>query len=92
MHVGIAQGGQQVLIANGEAGRLIQAAGIPHRAVHEVIEDGDRDVVHEEAANRFIDRALIPEQRHQCDPKPPTNHSSEHHAGPRHPPRRRLES
>src|SRR5216684_3400538 len=53
------------------AGRwLVEAGGVAHHALDQMVEDGERDIDQQQARNRFIDAAVLAKPAGEHDPQP----------------------
>jgi hypothetical protein len=62
MHVGAGDRADHVGGADLAGRRLVEAGGVAHRALDQMVEDRERDVDQQQARNRFIDAAVLPER------------------------------
>ena len=58
---------------------LLRLAGIAQRALDEVVEHGDGDIGEEQARDRLVHAAVLPERAGQRDPEPARDHPRDGH-------------
>ena len=69
MDLGTGHCADHVGIADRRRGRLVEAARIAERPLDELVQNGDRDVVQQQAGNRLVDAAPVAQCPDQCDPQ-----------------------
>src|SRR5436190_2571232 len=70
-----------VALAHVPARRSVEDERIAHWAAHEVVHQGDGDIVEKKTADRLVDAPVIAQAAGETDPEPARRHTSEHHRG-----------
>ena len=91
MHVGAGNAADHVGGADFAGRRLVETGRIAHRALDQMVEDREPDIDQQQARDRLVDAAILPERARKRDPEPAArdagaNHRNLHHQRrrPRH--------
>jgi hypothetical protein len=79
MHVGTGNAADHVGGADLARRRLVEAGGIAHHALDQMVQDRERDIDQQQAGNRFIDAAVLPQAPRQHDPEAAADHPGTNH-------------
>ncbi len=62
------------------AGRwLVETGRVAHRALHQMIEDRERDIDQQQTRDRFVDAAKLPKPAREHDPETSAQHAGAYH-------------
>ena len=79
MHVGAGNAADHVVGADLAGRWLIETGRIAHHAFDQMVQNGERDVDQQQAGDRFVDAAIVPQRAGEHDPQPTADDSSAHH-------------
>ncbi|MGY3573658.1 hypothetical protein ACVMB1_000862 [Bradyrhizobium sp. USDA 4504] len=90
MHVGAGNGADHVGGADLARRRLVEARRIAHRPLDQMVQNRKRDIDQQQARDRLVDPAILPQAARQRDPEAAADHARDHHGDLHHDRRRAL--